>query len=158
MRRCLDPIELARAKQRDGAIQRTRQAAEAAWSRCPIRAPAADCDPHSAIATLSPEQVLDAMYQGAVDIRLELIYSPTIAGDLRKRWASLLGDINLRAPTAATDIRQLHDEIALHATGRNQELGRDLMEICCRLQHLRELCARHQAFVESRKDDPAPRF
>ena len=149
MHRCLDPVELARAKRRDGTIQRMRQAAEAAWSRRPIRAGAADCDPHSPIAMLSPEQILDAMYQGAVDIRLELIYSPTIAGDLRKRWAGRLGDINLRAPTATTDIRQLHDEIALHATGWDQKLDRDLSQIRHGLWRLRELCARHQAFVRS---------
>jgi len=89
------------------------------------------------------------MYQGVVDIRLELIYSPTIAGDLRKRWASRLGDINLRAPAATTDIRQLHDEIALHATGWDQKLDGDLTQIRHQLWQLRELCAHHQAFVWS---------
>ena len=158
MHRFLDPIELPRAKRRDGAIQLMRQAAEAAWSRRPIRAPAADCDPDSPIAMLSPEQTLDAMYQGAVDIRLELIYSPTIAGDLRKRWTNRLGDINLRAPTATTDIRQLHDEIALHETGWDQELDCDLSQIRQGLSRLRELCARKQVFAESEKNDPAARF
>jgi hypothetical protein len=142
--RRFDWIELARGRQREEAVQRIARAAEQAWYGHPIAPPTADPEPERAISELSAEETLEAMYEGAAAIRLDLVYSPSISGHLRKGWANRLGDINLRAPTAAAEIQLLRNELALYETDWNDELHREIAQIRHGLWRLRELCLRHQ--------------
>jgi hypothetical protein len=105
--------------------------------------------PEPLIADLSPAQTLDAMYEGAAGIRLELIYSPSIDGDLRKRWSNRLGDIKLQAPAAAAEIQQLRSELALYESDWHNSLHLEIAQIRHGLWRLRELCLRHQHFSQS---------
>jgi len=147
--RRFDPIELARERQRDQSVQRNARAAEEAWLRHPSLSPVADGDGEPEITKLSAEQTIDEMYRAAVEARLDLIYCPTLSGDLRKRWANRLGDINLSAPAAATEIGKLLAEISPYKDGLGGELELDVLQICDRLWRLRALCERHQDFARS---------
>jgi hypothetical protein len=139
-----DIIELARGR-------------DEAWHGEPTAPPLANCDPEPPIAELSPEQTLDAMYECAVNIRLELVYSPTISSDFRKRWANRLGDVNLQAAMAATQIQRLSDELEAHESGCDSETGLDVAEIRHRLWRLRELSLHYQKAVASnQRSESAP--
>src|SRR5262245_3180017 len=89
--------------QRDETVQRDTRTAELAWLRRPTVSPVANAEAEGVIAELSAEQTVDEMYRTAVEVRLDLIYCPTLDGGLRKRWANRLGDINLSAPAAAAE-------------------------------------------------------
>ena len=147
MDRRFDLIELAREGQLDQAVQRNARAAEEAWLRHPALSPVAEGNAAPEITTLSAEQTIDEMYRAAVEARLDLIYCPTLSGDLRKRWANRLGDINLSAPAAAAEVGKLLAEISPYKDGLDGELDLDVLQICDRLWRLRALCERHQDFV-----------
>ena len=147
--RRFDSIELARENQRDEAVQRNVRTAEQAWWRHPAVSPVADGDAEPAIAELSSEQTIDAMYRTAVEARLDLIYCPTFSGDLRKRWANRLGEINLSSRAAAAEVGRLLAELSVYKEGLDGELDLDVLQICDRLWRLRALCERHQEFVRS---------
>jgi hypothetical protein len=101
------------------------------------------------MAELSPAQTLDAIYESSAGIRLEMIYSPTIRGELRKRWAHRLGGINLLAPPAADEIQALREELALYAHASQDCHHLDIARIRRDLRRLRELCRRYQALAKA---------
>ena len=140
-----DLREFARSMR--GAAGRTIRGPTAASFRGPGIVPPPEPEP--VIAELSPAQTLDAMYESAAGIRLELIYSPSIGGELRKRWANRLGDINLLAPTAAAEIQELRNELALYERDWHDSLHLEIAQIRHGLWRLRELCRRHQQFSRS---------
>jgi hypothetical protein len=148
--RRFDSIELSRERQRDEAVQRTARAAEDAWWRHPTISPIADGNAEPAVSELSAEQTIDAMYRTAVEARMDLIYCPTLSGDLRKRWANLLGDINLSSTTAAGEIGRLLADLSFYKEGLDGALDLDVLQICDRLWRLRALCERHQDFARTR--------
>jgi len=142
--RRFDRIELARETQRDDIAQRNARAAKLGWWRHPSVSPVVDEDAEPVIAELSAEQTIDAMYRAAVEARLDLIYCPTLSGDLRKHWANRLGDINLNSAAAAAEVGQLVAEISPYKEGLDGALDLDVLQICDRLWRLRALCERHQ--------------
>ena len=146
MDRRFDRIELAREAQRDETVRRNVRAAELTWLRHPSVSPAAaeDAEAEPVIAERSAEQTIDEMYRTAVEARLDIIYCPTLDGDLRKPWANRLGDINLSAPAAATEIGKLLAELSVYKEGLDGEIDLDVLQICDRLCRLRALCERHQ--------------
>jgi hypothetical protein len=146
-----DSIELAREKQLDEREQRNARAVEEeAWLRFPTVSLPADSAPEPLIVELSPEQTIDAIYRTAGEARLNLIFCPTIRGDLRKRWANRLGDINLQSATAAAEIDNgLQEELAICKRGLDDELDLDVMQISDGLWRLRWLCLRHQEFLRA---------
>jgi hypothetical protein len=146
--RCVGPIEFARAMRGGETVWRIQGLAAVVSSRDPSIVPPAEPEPR--IAELSPAQTLDAIYEAAAAIRLELIYSPSIGGDLRKRWASRLGDINLLTPAAAAEIQELRNELALHESDWHDSLHLEIAQIRHGLWRLRELCLRHQALSRQR--------
>ena len=81
---------------------------------------------------------------------MDLIYCPTLSGDLRKRWANLLGDINLSSTTAAGEIGRLLADLSFYKEGLDGALDLDVLQICDRLWRLRALCERHQDFARTR--------
>jgi hypothetical protein len=131
----------------DETVRHIRGSGKAASLCDPSIVPLAHPEP--VIAELSPEQTLDAIYEGAAAIRLELIYSASVAGDLRKRWANRLGDISLLTPTAAAEIQQLRNEVALYESDWHDALHLEIAHIRHGLWRLRELCVRHQQFATS---------
>src|SRR5215216_7374580 len=139
MDRRFDVIELAREGQRDRAVQRIARSAEEASYRLPLVAPIADPEPELEIADLSPEATLDAMYQTIGDVRLDLVYCPTISGNFRKRWANRLGEINLRSASAAAEIDRLRNELAIYERDFEDELDLEVAQIDHKLWRLREL-------------------
>jgi len=118
--------------------------------KCIRRLAETDCHDDVAAATLESsdsvaparEQTVSAIYECAADIRLELIYCPTLSGHLRKRWSHRLGDINLRAASAAAEIHNLRDDLAAYEAACDTGLAADVAEIRGRLRQLRELCLR----------------
>jgi hypothetical protein len=100
---------------------------------------------------LSPQQTLDAMYECAVEIRLDLIYCPVLSGHLRKRWANRLGEINLQGETAAAEIHHLRDDLAAYEAACGDTIAVDVADIRRRLWQLRDLCLRQQALRKSFK-------
>jgi hypothetical protein len=149
--RRFDRIELARQTQRDEAVQRSTRTAELAWLRQQTVSPVANAEAERVIAELSAEQTVDEMYRTAVEARLDLVYCPTLDGDLRKRWANRLGDINLSAPAAAAEVGKLLAELSVYKEGLDGELDLDLLHICDRLGRLSALCERHQDFARSKR-------
>jgi hypothetical protein len=149
--RRFDRIELARETQRDEAVQRNTRTAELAWLRHPNVSPVADAEAERVIAELSAEQTIDEMYRTAVEARLDIIYCPTLEGDLRKCWANRLGDINLSTPAAAADVGKLLAELSVYKEGLDGERDSDVLHICDRLWRLRALCERHQDFARSKR-------
>jgi hypothetical protein len=147
--RRFDPIELAAERQRDERVQRNARAAEDAWWRHPTISPIADGDAEPAVSELSAEQTIDAMYRTAAETRLDLIYSATLSGDLRKHWANRVGDINLRSATAAGEIGRLLADLSVYKEGLDGELDLDILQICDRMWRLRALCERHQDFARA---------
>jgi hypothetical protein len=146
--RCVGPIELARATRGDETVRRIQRPAGTGSLHDPSIVPVSDPEP--CIAELSPGQTLDAIYEGAAAIRLELIYSPSIGGDLRKRWANRLGDISLLAPTAAAEIQGLRNELAQHESDWHDSLHLEIAQIRHGLWRLRQLCLRHQELSRQR--------
>jgi hypothetical protein len=145
--RRVDPSEFAQTTGGDEAVRHIRgPAAAASFCDASIVPPS---DPEPLIAGLSPEQTLEAIYEGAAAIRLDLIYSPSIGGNLRKRWANRLGDINLLTPTAAAEIQQLRNELALYESDWHDALHLEIAHVRHGLWRLRELCLRHQALANS---------
>lgn len=149
MDRRFDSLELARERQRDVTVQRDARAAEEAWWHHPMLSPTQDGDAEPPVSELSAEQTIDAMYRTAVETRLDLIYCPTLIGDLRKLWANRLGEINLRAATAAAEVCRLLCDLSVYKEGLDGELDLDVLQICDRLWRLRALCERHQEFARS---------
>jgi hypothetical protein len=129
------PLELVHAQQLDEAVQRLDQAVAEA-RRC------ADVPPDSDVAAKphSGEQLIEDIYRTAVDIRLDLIYSATISGELRKRWANRMGEINLRSPQAAREIDALLADLAVHQTNPNGALDFAIGQVSQALKRLRTLC------------------
>jgi hypothetical protein len=145
--RRVDSSEFARTTGGDETVRPIRGSTGPASLYDPSIVPLSNPEP--LIAELSPEQTLDAIYGGAAAIRLELIYSPSISGDLRKRWANRLGNINLLTPTAAAEIQQLRNELALYESDWHDALHLEIAHVRHGLWRLRELCLRHQAFATS---------
>ena len=117
--------------------------------RDPARLHIAGSHAEAAIAKLSPDETLAAMYEAAASIRLDLIYCPTLTGDLRKHWANRLGRVNLMASTAPSDIDALRGEFAPYEADWHDALHRDIAQIRHALWRLRELCRRYQGFLRS---------
>ena len=151
MDRRFDSIELFRERQRDEGVQRNSRSAQDGWLRHPTLAPVQDGDAEPLISDLSAEQTIDAMYRTAAEARLDLIYCPTVSGDLRKLWANRLGEINLSATAAPAEIGRLLTEIWPYKGGVDGTLDLDVLKICNRLWRLRALCERHQDFVRPRR-------
>jgi hypothetical protein len=131
----------------DETVRHIRGSAQTASFGDPSLVPPAHPEP--LIADLSPEQTLAAIYECVAAIRLELIYCPSIGGDLRKRWANRLGDINLLKPAAAAEIQELRNELALYESDWHDALHLEIAHIRHGLWRLRELCVRHQQFAAS---------
>jgi hypothetical protein len=136
-----DLAGVAHEKRLDEAVQRILRLAEPGGSD---DTPAADHA--SGSAGLSREQTLDAMYESAADIRLDLIYCPTLSGHLRKRWSNRLGEINLRAASAAAEIHHLRDDLRAYEAYCEESVAVDVAKFGVRLRQLRELCVRHLGF------------
>ena len=145
--RRVDSSEFAHTMRGDEPVRHIRGCATAASVSDPSIVPLPDPEPP--IADLPAEQTVAAIYEGAAAVRLELIYSPSIGGELRKRWAKRLGDINLLAPNAAAEIQQLRNELALHETDWHDSLHLEIARVRHGLWRLRELCLRHQQFSQS---------
>jgi hypothetical protein len=135
----LDPLELVHAQRLDEAVQRLDHAV-AEVRRCAGMAP----EP----VARSVDEMVEDIYRTAADIRLDLIYSATIGGELRKRWANRMGEINLRAPTAPAEIKVLLAELALHQTNVNGALDFAVGQITHALKRLRGLCVRYTAMTQ----------
>jgi hypothetical protein len=145
--RRVGPSEFAQTTRGDETVRHIRGSGNTVLFCDPTIVPPAHPEPF--IADLSPQQTLDAIYAGAAAIRLDVIYSPSIGGDLRKRWANRLGDINLLTPTAAAEIQALRNELALYESDRHDALHLEIAHIRHGLWRLRELCLRHQQFATS---------
>jgi hypothetical protein len=137
-----DLVGLAREKRLDEAVRRIRRLAE-------LGSAAAQEVPEPQAAPLSPEQTLDAMYECAVEIRMDLIYCPVLSGHLRKRWSNRIGEINLQGETAAAEIHHLRDDLAAYEAACDDTIAVDVADIRRRLWQLRDLCLRHQAMRKS---------
>jgi hypothetical protein len=137
----LDPLELVHAQRLDEAVQCLDHAV-AEVRRCADMAP----EP----VARSADEMIEDIYHTAADIRLDLIYSATIGGELRKRWSNRMGDINLRAPTAPAEIKALLTELALHQTNVNGALDFAVGQIAHALKRLRGLCVRYTAMGQAR--------
>jgi hypothetical protein len=139
--RSFDLVGLARERRLHAAVRRIKQLAE-------LGSAAAQEVPEQAHG-LSSEQTLDAMYECAVEIRMDLIYCPVLSGHLRKRWSNRLGEINLQGETAAAEIHHLRDDLAAYEAACDDTIAVDLADIRRRLWQLRDLCLRHQAMRKS---------
>ena len=135
-----DPLELVHAQRLDDAVQRLDQAV-AEVRRCAGAAP----EP----VGRSADEMIEDIYRTGADIRLDLIYSATIGSDLRKRWANRMGEINLRAPTAPTEIKALLAELASHQTNVNGALDFAVGQVNQALRRLRGLCMRYTATTQA---------
>jgi hypothetical protein len=144
--RGVDPREFAQTTGGDETVRSIRGTPAGSFCHPSIVPPS---QPEPFIADLSPEQTLDAIYECAAAIRLELIYSPSIGGELRKRWANRLGDINLLTPAAAAEIQELRNELARYESDWHDALHLEIAQIRHGLWRLRELCQRHQQLANS---------
>ena len=133
-----DHLELVHVREIDEAMRRLDQAVAEA-RRCTTVPPAWQTDG----TPRAGERIIEDIYRTAAGIRLDLIYSTAIGGELRKRWANRMGEINLRAPAAVGDINALLAELAAHQTNINGALDFAIGQVARELRRLRALCARH---------------
>jgi len=165
MDRHCDPTESTGAQVRGDAARPARRRATDAW--CPhtmlsrradstLRAdgaPGADGAGKRAVAELSADETRDAMYGAVSDIRLDLIYCFKLGGDFRKHWANRLGELNLRSAAAAAEIADLRHELFVYVAGITGGIDREVMQIDCKLQRLRQFCLHHWRLTQSRRHD-----
>jgi hypothetical protein len=137
---------VARKPQHHAVVQRLAQAAGATCSGEAAVVAISDADG----ATRPAGDMIEEIYRAAVDIRLDLIYSTTIGGDLRKRWANRLGEIKLRARTAAAEIDRLRAELAVYERILDGAPAPDVQLISHRLWRLQQLCLRQADNAQSR--------
>ena len=94
------------------------------------------------IAAMTADETRDAMVEECTGIRLDLIYCRALPGELRKRWANRLGDLDLRASNTPAVIERLHEGLTVF--GSDDPVAHlELVEIRARLWRLRALCRRH---------------
>jgi hypothetical protein len=144
--RLVDPGKSAHVSRHEGEMSWVRPATGAALCEASIIPP---LQPEPLFGDLSPDRTFDAIYATAAGIRLELIYSPVITGELRKRWANRLGGINFLSLGAAAEIQDLRNELALHEPDWHDSLHLEIARIRHGLWRLRELCRRYQALAGS---------
>jgi len=99
------------------------------------------------LAGLSPEATVAAIYEAVASLRLALVYCPGLDGDVRKGFASRLGDVNLTAASAPSEIELLRRDLELYESHWSDELHHEIAQIRHGLWRLRELCVRHQGFL-----------
>jgi hypothetical protein len=158
MDRHCDPTNVVAARPRDEAARPAPRRATDAWGHHTMlsradRPRCADGTRERAVAELSADETRDAMYGTAGEIRLDLIYCFKLGGDFRKHWANRLGELNLRSASAAAEIAGLRHELVVYVAGITGGIDRDVMEIDCKLQRLRQLCLHHQRLTQSRRHD-----
>ena len=94
------------------------------------------------VAAMTADETRDAMYEECGGIRLDLIYCGALPGELRKRWANRLGELDLRAPGTPAVIERLHEGLSVFGS-LDASADLELAEIRERLWRLRALCLRH---------------
>ena len=159
MDRHCDPTNPTGARVRGEAARPDRRRAPDAWCHHTTASRHADGTWRAngarerAVAELSADETRDAMYGAVSDIRLDLIYCFKLGGDFRKHWASRLGELNLRSASAAAEIADLRHELVVYVAGITGGIDREVMQIDCKLQRLRQLCLHHQRLSQSRCHD-----
>ena len=159
MDRHCDPTDPTGAHVRGEGERSPRRRATGAWyphtmlSRRADGALRADGARERAVAELSADETRDAMYGAVSDIRLDLIYCFKLGGDFRKHWANRLGELDLRSASAAAEIADLRHALVMYVAGITGGIDRDVMQIDCKLQRLRQLCLHHQRLAQARCHD-----
>jgi hypothetical protein len=109
-------------------------------------------DADKPVAAMTADETRDAMYEECGGIRLDLIYCRALPGELRKRWANRLGDLDLRAATTPVAIERLHEGLGIFTSDGDSHAELDLSEIRTRLWRLRALCMRYQQLLSGSRD------
>lgn len=153
MDRHCDPTNPTAARVRGEGARSPRRRATGAWYPHTMLSRRTDGARERAVAELSADETRDAMYGAVSDIRLDLIYCFKLGGDFRKHWANRLGWLDLRSASAAAEIADMRRALVVYVAGITGGIDRDVMQIDCKLQRLRQLCLHHQRLAQASRHD-----